>query len=58
MTTDAATRRLGATVVDGTTRFEVWAPDASLVEVHIERDVDTRLKGYEDIKKALANLKG
>jgi maltooligosyltrehalose trehalohydrolase len=38
MTTDAATRRLGATVGGGATRFEVWAPDASLVEVQIERD--------------------
>ena len=33
MTSDPATRRLGATVVEGATRFEVWAPDASLVEV-------------------------
>ena len=29
--------RLGATVVDGRTRFEVWAPDAEQVDVLVER---------------------
>jgi maltooligosyltrehalose trehalohydrolase len=29
--------RLGATVVAGSTRFEVWVPDASSVEVGVER---------------------
>jgi maltooligosyltrehalose trehalohydrolase len=33
--------RLGATVADGGTRFEVWAPDASTVEVGVERRVET-----------------
>ena len=33
--------RLGATVVDGSTRFEVWAPGASLVEVGVQRAHDT-----------------
>lgn len=28
-------RRLGATVVDGGVRFEVWAPDATSVSVHV-----------------------
>jgi maltooligosyltrehalose trehalohydrolase len=44
MTTDATAGRLGATVVDDATRFEVWAPDASLVEVRIERDDDTDVR--------------
>jgi maltooligosyltrehalose trehalohydrolase len=35
MTTDATAGRLGATVVDGATRFEVWAPDATTVDVTI-----------------------
>ena len=37
MTTAPMANRLGATVVDGGTRFEVWAPDASRVDVGIER---------------------
>ena len=50
MTTDAANRRLGATVVGGATRFEVWAPDASLVEVHVERDDDTDVGIETDVE--------
>jgi maltooligosyltrehalose trehalohydrolase len=51
MTTDAAARRLGATVVDGATRFEVWAPAASSVEVQIERDHDSvRDAGVEIVR--------
>jgi maltooligosyltrehalose trehalohydrolase len=33
--------RLGATVVEDGTRFEVWAPEASLVEVGVQRVHDT-----------------
>ncbi len=33
-------RRLGATPLDGATRFEVWAPDAESVEVVVESDSD------------------
>jgi maltooligosyltrehalose trehalohydrolase len=50
VTTDAANRRLGATVVGGATRFEVWAPDASLVEVHVERDDDTDVGIETDVE--------
>lgn len=35
--TDRYPSRLGATPIEGGTRFEVWAPDASSVEVVIER---------------------
>ncbi len=47
MTTAAVAGRLGATVADGGTRFELWAPDASRVDVRIERtgaadDVDVQ----------------
>ncbi len=45
MSTDSA--RLGATPIDGGTRFEVWAPDASSVEVVIEQ------QGQEPIVAAL-----
>ena len=41
MTGGSIDSRLGATVVDGGTRFEVWAPGASLVEVGIQRAHDT-----------------
>lgn len=34
---DSARPRLGATPVDGGTRFEVWAPDADTVEAVLER---------------------
>jgi len=34
-------RRLGATPIDGSTRFEVWAPHAARVEVVVERTSDT-----------------
>ncbi len=56
MTTDAANRRLGATVVDGATRFEVWAPDASLVEVHIERDDDNDVQTETEIEIEIVRL--
>ena len=36
-TAPATGGRLGATVVEGGTRFEVWAPSASLVEVGVQR---------------------
>ncbi len=42
--------RLGATVVDGGTRFEVWAPNASTVEVGVQRRVetDTGTPGFDE----------
>ena len=41
MTDGLVDGRLGATVVDGGTRFEVWALGASLVEVGVQRAHDT-----------------
>ncbi len=36
-------RRLGATVIEGGTRFEVWAPGAGRVEVGVTRPVDDEM---------------
>jgi maltooligosyltrehalose trehalohydrolase len=45
MTPDSGTSRLGATVLaDGSTRFVVWAPDASTVTVSLQAGPDVALE--------------
>ncbi len=59
MTAGVPNRRLGATVVDGATRFEVWAPDASQVEVRVEReggDDDAEIERLEREADAVAEF--
>ena len=46
-------RRLGATVVDGGTRFEVWAPGAERVEVVVERSGGEAGGAADDVVVAL-----